>query len=129
MRRTHLLDTGLLCALWNENVQIKVMNGEIDINEGALTENFVAAELRKHGHKLHYYDRKSRQELDFLMAENNKVTVIEVKSGDAYKRHASVDTALREQVDKIGKVMVMSKFNLEKTEQILYVPLYMAAFV
>ena len=127
--KVYLLDTGLLCALWQDNIQLKVMNGEIDINEGALTENFVAAELRKHGHKLHYYDRKSRQELDFVMAENNKVTIIEVKSGDTYKRHGSVDTALQEQPEKIGKVMVMNKFNYEKTEKIFYVPLYMAAFV
>ena len=127
--KVYMLDTGLLCALWGDNIQLKVMQGEIDINEGALTENFVAAELRKHGHKLHYYDRKSRQELDFLLAENNKVTIIEVKSGDTYKRHASVDTALQEQPEKIGKVMVMNKFNMEKTENILYVPLYMAAFI
>ena len=127
--KVYLLDTGLLCALWGDNIQLKVMQGEIDINEGALTENFVAAELRKHGHKLHYYDRKSRQELDFLLAEDNKATIIEVKSGDAYKRHASVDTALKEQPEKIGKVMVMNKFNFEKTENILYVPLYMAAFI
>lgn len=127
--KVYMLDTGLLCALWGDDIQLKVMNGEIDINEGALTENFVAAELRKHGHKLHYYDRKSRQELDFLLAEDNKVTIIEVKSGDTYKRHGSVDTALEEQPEKIGKVMVMNKFNYEKTENILYVPLYMAAFI
>ena len=127
--KVYLLDTGLLCALWGDDIQLKVMQGELDINEGALTENFVAAELRKHGHKLHYYDRKSRQELDFLLAENNKVIIIEVKSGEYYKRHASVDTALREQSEKIGKVMVMNKFNYEKTEKILYVPLYMAAFI
>ena len=78
---------------------------------------------------MHYYDRKSRQELDFLLAEHYKVTIIEVKSGDTYKRHASVDTALKEQPEKIGKVMVMNKFNFEKTDNILYVPLYMAAFV
>ena len=127
--KVYLLDTGLLCALWDDNIQLKVMNGEIDINEGALTENFVAAELRKHGHKLHYYDRKSRQELDFMLAEDNKVVIIEVKPGDTYKRHGSVDTALSEQSENIGKVMVMNKFNYEKTEKILYVPLYMTAFI
>ena len=127
--KVYMLDTGLLCALWGDNIQYKVMQGEIDINEGALTENFVAAELLKHGRKLHYYDRKSRQELDFLLVEDNKVTIIEVKSGDSYKRHASVDTALQEQPEKIGKVMVMNKFNFERTDNILYVPLYMAAFV
>ena len=127
--KVYMLDTGLLCALWGDDIQLKVMNGEIDINEGALTENFVAAELRKHGHKLHYYDRKSRQELDFLLAEDNRVTIIEVKSGDTYKRHGSVDTALLEQPEKIGKVMVLNKFNYEKAENILYVPLYMAAFI
>ena len=39
----------------------------------ALTENYVASELVKKGYTLHYYDRKSRQELDFLIAKNNKI--------------------------------------------------------
>ncbi len=127
--KVYLLDTGLLCAMWNDDIQLKVLKGELDINEGALTENFVAAELRKHGYHLHYYDRKSRQELDFVLAENNRVTIVEVKSGNDYRRHASVDTVLAEQHNQIGKVMVFSKFNLLQEDNVLYFPLYMASFL
>lgn len=42
-----MYDTGLLSNLCLKNLQFQVLNGELDINEGALTENFVAAELAK----------------------------------------------------------------------------------
>lgn len=57
--KVFLLDTGLLCSMWREPIQWQVLNGEIDINEGALTENYVASELVKKGYSLHYYDHKS----------------------------------------------------------------------
>lgn len=53
-------DTGLLSSMMLRDVQAKVLAGEIDINEGALTENFVACELVSHGHNLNYYDHKSK---------------------------------------------------------------------
>lgn len=111
-----MLDTGLLSNMGLKNMQYQVLSGEIDINEGALTENFVAAELVKRGIALNYYDKKSRRELDFVFPENNKISVIEVKSGDNYKKHASLDAALTSFPDKINRAMVFSKFNVENTK-------------
>lgn len=39
--KVFLLDTGLLCSMWREQIQWQVLQGNIDINEGALTENFI----------------------------------------------------------------------------------------
>lgn len=122
--KVFLLDTGLLCSMWREPIQWPVLQGDIDINEGALTENYVAAELVKKGYTLHYYDRKSRQELDFLIAKNNKIDILEVKSGNDYKRHASLDTALQNDEIPLGESIVFCKFPMEKEGKIQYIPLY-----
>lgn len=127
--KVFLLDTGLLCSMWREPIQWQVLNGEIDINEGALTENFVAAELVKKGYVLHYYDHKSRQELDFLVAQNNKINIIEVKSGNDYKRHASLDAVLENPNPTLGELMVISKFPMQKIGDIQYIPLYALGWI
>jgi predicted AAA+ superfamily ATPase len=127
--KVYLLDTGLLCSMWSGNIQWEVLQGNIDINEGALTENFVASELIKHGHHLHYYDHKSRNELDFLIAENNSLTVLEVKSGSSYKQHTALDNALANQSERISRAIVLSRYLSEKDTIIEYLPLYMTMFL
>lgn len=127
--KVFLLDTGLLCSMWREPIQWQVLNGEIDINEGALTENYVASELVKKGYSLHYYDHKSRQELDFLIAENNKITIIEVKSGNDYMRHTSLDTARESNNPILGELMVACKYPMHKVDEIQYVPLYALGWI
>jgi hypothetical protein len=110
-------------------MQFKVMNGEIDINEGALTENFVACALASKNIPLHYYDKKSRQELDFIIPGQDGITVIEVKSGDNYKKHASLDNIINTQGCRIGQSIVLSKNNIEVDNSITYLPLYMADLI
>jgi predicted AAA+ superfamily ATPase len=111
------------------NMQFSVLNGEIDINEGALTENYVACALASKGVSLHYYDRKSKQELDFIVSDHGGVAIIEVKSGDAYKKHSSLDSARSNFADKITRSIVLSKFNVESENGITYLPLYMTDFI
>ena len=127
--KVYMLDTGLLCSMWSGNIQWQVMQGEIDINEGALTENFIANELVKRGHRLHYYDHKSRNELDFLLAEDNQLTILEVKSGNSYKQHTALDNAILDQPKRISRAIVLSRFTSEKENFIEYLPLYMIMFL
>lgn len=127
--KVYLLDTGLLCAMWGDNIQWQVLNGEIDVNEGALTENFVAAELHKHHHPLHYYDRKSRNELDFLIKDGKAVTILEVKSGNNYYAHAALNNVLDEMSEFVERSIVLCKSNYQQTDDITYLPLYMTMFL
>ena len=127
--KVFLLDTGLLCSMWREPIQWQVLQGSIDINEGALTENFVAAELVKKGYTLHYYDRKSRQELDFLIARGNKMDILEVKSRNDYKNHASLDTAIQNPNALIGETLVLCKFPMQTDGNIQYIPLYALGWI
>ena len=110
-------------------MQFQVMNGDININEGALTENFIAGELAKKGISLHYYDRQSKQELDFIYQWETGIAVLEVKSGEEFKDHKSLDAILRNSPDKVSRAMVFCRENLFVEDKITYYPLYMAMFL
>ena len=127
--KLYMADTGVLCSMMPRDMQAKVLAGEIDINEGALTENFVACELVSHGHNLNYYDHKSKYELDFILPESDRITIIEVKSGKDYKRHSSLDIVRRLYSDRIVRQIVLCPGNAEQSDGILYLPLYMTMFL
>lgn len=123
------VDNGLMCAMILNNIQAKVLTGDIFVNEGALAENYVAGELIKHGISLNYYDRKSKHELDFVFPEGNQISIIEVKSGKDYKKHPSLDMAQTLFVNKINRRIVMSGNNVEFENGTIYLPFYMSMFV
>lgn len=123
------VDSGLMCAMMLDNIQGKVLTGDIFVNEGALAENYVAGELTKHGISLNYYDRKSKHELDFVFPEGNKISVIDVKSGKDYMKHTSLDVAQSLFSDRINRRIVMSGNNLKSENGVLYLPFYMSMFI
>lgn len=123
------VDSGLMCAMVLNDIQAKVLTGDVFVNEGALAENYVAGELAKHGVSLNYYDRKSKHELDFVFPEDDKITILEVKSGKDYKKHASLDMAQSLFSEKINRRIVMSCNNLEVEDGVLYLPFYMSMFI
>lgn len=127
--KLYMVDTGLLSNLLLNGIQFQVLNGDVGVNEGALTENYLACSLSSKGVSLHYYDKKSRQELDFIIEENDRITVVEVKSGENYKRHASLNAAINAFPDKIGRAIVFSPHNIEHSNGVLYLPLYMSNFL
>jgi len=127
--KLYMVDTGLLSSLLLKGIQFDVLNGNLGVNEGALTENYIACSLSSKGISLHYYDKKSRHELDFIIEENNRITIIEVKSGSDYKRHASLDAALKAFPEKIERAIVFSPYNIERQNDVLYLPLYMSQFL
>ena len=123
------VDSGLMCAMVLNGIQAKVLTGDVFVNEGALAENYVAGELAKHGVSLNYYDRKSKHELDFVFPEDDKITILEVKSGKDYKKHVSLDMAQSLFSEKINRRIVMSCNNLEVEDGVLYLPFYMSMFI
>ena len=127
--KLYMVDTGLLSSLLLKGIQFDVLNGNLGVNEGALTENYIACSLSSKGTSLHYYDKKSRQELDFIIDENNRITIIEVKSGSDYKRHASLDAAIKAYPGKIERAIVFSPYNVESHRGVLYLPLYLSQFL
>ena len=130
MFKLYLLDTGVLSFLSKRKIQHELFFGDIGINEGSIMENAIAGMLVKNGIKLNYYDRKSRMEIDFVYEDSNKISLIEVKSGRDYKRHASLDNASMLFGKYINKKIVLYSGNtfIDNAETI-YMPFYFGMFI
>ena len=124
-----LNDVGLLASMSMDNVQIKILKKEKDINFGSIYENMAAQELSAHGFDLYYFNSKKQGELDFVMEENSLVVPIEIKSGKDYKRHHALSSVLNNSEYEIEKAYVFYNGNVEKMEKILYLPIYMLMFI
>jgi len=124
-----LSDVGLLAAMYMDNIQIKVLNREKDINFGAIYENAVAQELKAHGFDLYYFNSKKQGELDFLIEQGGEVLPLEIKSGKAYTKHAALSHVLENEDYQISKAYVFHNGNVSRKGKVLYAPVYMLMFV
>ena len=133
-------DTGLFTTMlfmdkdFTENIIYeKLLSDKFSVNLGYLYENVVAQILKANGNSLFYYtflDEKSRHnfEIDFLLARNNKVCPIEIKSS-GYKTHASLDAFSEKYSSRIlNKYLVYTK-DLGKDKDVFSVPVYMTMFL
>ena len=124
-------DVGLLCAMYANGIQMKILNGETDINFGAIYENYVAQELFAHGFgSIYYYNSKKRGEVDFIVESDGAVLPIEVKSGKDFKFHAALDNLL--DIDDFGIPSAWVVGKSEKVETVgktTYLPIYSLMFL
>jgi len=119
--KVYMSDVGLYSAK-NNNSHISILGGTIgETAKGALTENYVAQELRANGHKIYYWESNNRAELDFVIQIENEIIPIEVKSWKG-TRSQSLDV-FRKKYD-IGKTIRISAKNFGFENGIKSVPLY-----
>ncbi len=124
-----LADVGMLTSMYGKTTKLQLLSDNQDINNGALYENVVAQELRTHGFKLYYYNSKKYGELDFVIEYKGKVTPIEVKSGKDYRRHSALSNIMEISNYTIDEAIVLSNFNIEVKDKIVYYPIYMLMFI
>lgn len=126
--KLYFCDTGLLCAFFGGTVQYQLLEGNTDINSGALLENVFAQSLHSAGFPLYYYDSKKIGELDFVIADQQEVDVLEIKSGNTFQNHRALNNARRISDWKFRNLIVYCKSNVHEEDGILYLPLYMIMF-
>lgn len=124
-----LSDVGLLASMYMNDIQIKILNREKDINFGAVYENVVAQELKAHGFDLYFFNSKKQGEIDFLVEKQGVVLPIEVKSGKDYTRHAALSNVLSNASYEIPEAFVFQNSNISVCGNITYYPIYMIMFV
>lgn len=129
--KLYLNDVGILTGLlYGSNIRA-VLDDEQSINLGSVYETAVASELIAHGHKLFYYDNRSKGEVDFLIDDYESLSAvpIEVKSGKDYKVHSALNTFVSNDDYHIKKAYVVSNAR-EITQQgkITYIPVYYIMF-
>jgi len=123
-------DVGLLASQYSdEDIQLRLLSNDKNINFGAVYENAIAQELHAHGLDLYYFNSKKQGELDFVVEINGKVVPIEVKSGKDYQRHNALSNVLNNKEYNIQQAYVFSNDNVSQLGDVLYFPIYMATFL
>lgn len=123
-------DVGLLTYQCGMDVVRGILGDRPDINFGAIYENAVAQELAAHGHSLYYFKARNVGELDFVIqTSEGRVVPVEVKSGKGYKRHSALTHALSTPNYGIEEAIVLCEGNIEVSDQISYLPVYLAMFL
>ena len=122
-------DTGMLCSMFMNGIQLKILNNEKNINFGSIYENVVAQELTANGLELYYYKNKKLGELDFVIELAEEVVPLEVKSGKDYKIHNALNNVLSMNEYNIKEAYILSNEKLSVNQNKVYIPVYMAMFL
>lgn len=133
-------DTGLFVTLafWDKKftdniIYQKLLGDKLGADLGYVYENMVSQMLKAAGHELYYYtfpteSGKHNYEIDFLVADGDKISPIEVKSS-GYKTHASLDAFCTKFSSRINHKYLVYTKDLRKDTDVICLPVYMAMFL
>ena len=124
--RLFLSDIGLLTSAYSAETKIELISQNGEVNNGAHFENAVAQQLLANGFEPYFCKKKNVGELDFLIEMGGRVVPIEVKSGKNYKSHKALDNFMDVSEYHLERAYVFSTSNVEKEENIIYLPIYMS---
>ena len=130
--KLYLNDVGILTGILYGNNIRAILDDERSINLGSVYESVVASELAAHGHKLFYYDNRSKGEVDYLIDDYDSLSAvpIEVKSGKDYTIHSALNNFVKNEDYHIKKAFVVSNERTIKTDsKITYLPIYYVMFL
>lgn len=122
-------DVGLLACQYAAGFQLQIVTGQLNVNFGAIFENFAAQQLKANGFDLHYFNSKKQGELDFMVEFYGKVMPLEIKSGKDYKRHNALVNVMDNNEYGIETAIVFSSGNVERNGKIRYLPIYMLMYL
>ena len=130
--KLYMNDVGLLSSiLLGRNIKA-VMSDDSSVNLGSLYETVAAMELKAHGHKLYYYDNKAKGEVDFLLDDEDSLSILplEIKSGKDYTIHSAMSSFLKNDEYNVKKGVVLSNAGrIENKNSIVYLPIYSLMFL
>ena len=123
--KMYMLDVGLLSNI--NHISSKVINSEEDIfveYKGSIAEQFVLSELLSYGiENVYYYtDETSRNQLDFIIEEDEKIVPIEVKAGINLKAKSLNNIILKYNIKKAKRY---SLADYKMNEVIEDIPIYL----
>ena len=138
--KMYLGDTGLFItlALWDKKftdniIYHKLLSDKLATDLGYVYENVVSQMLKAAGNELYYYtfpteSGKHNYEIDFLIADGDKINPVEVKSS-GYKAHASLDAFANKFSSRIRHRYLIYTKDLRKETDIICLPVYMTMFL
>ena len=130
--KLYLNDVGILTGIFYGHNIRAILDDEKSINLSSVYETVVASELIAHGHKLFYYDNRSKGEVDYLLDDYDSLSVvpIEVKSGKDYTVHSALNALTKNEDYPIEKAFVVSnERSISRKGKIIYIPVYYIVFL
>ncbi len=127
--KLYMNDVGLLSATCGINTVRELVRNVENVNYGSIYENAVAQELHAHGCDVLFFRNRHLGEVDFILEIEGAVLPIEVKSGKTYKRHSALSNLLNTKNYGISGAIVLCESNVERVEKVVYMPIYMCAFI
>ena len=133
-------DTGLFVTLafkdrsfTDNDIYSRLLSDKLQANLGYIYENMIAQTLASGGYELYYHTflnekSKHNHEIDFLIADHNKICPIEVKSS-GYKTHASIDAFSVKFSSRIKRKILLYTKDYKRDGDIDCLPVYMAQFL
>ena len=129
--KLYLNDVGILSGILYGNNIRAILDDVRSVNLGAVYETVVATELAAHGHRLFYYDNRSKGEVDYLVDDYDSLSVapIEVKSGRDYTIHSALNSFVKNEDYHIKQGYVLSnEREVSVKGKIVYLPIYYIMF-
>ncbi len=121
-------DTGLFMASLSDEATITLWEDNMAIYKGFIYENVVAEQLVKNGFKLYYYEKKSKNEVDFIISNKQSIFAIETKAKNGKRK--SLKDVLSEVDDKEPiKGIKLSRQNIGFSNGILTMPYYLCFLI
>ena len=108
--KAYMSDVGLYMAKSN-NSYLSVLGRTMgDTAKGAMTENYIAQELKANNFKFYYWESNNRAELDFVIQIENRVIPIEAKSWEnarsqsleSFRKKYNIEKAIRISAKNFG---------------------------
>ncbi len=146
--KMYYYDTGILISAFqgserDDELRLRILRGDTEINAGAILENAVANMIEKCGFPLNYFERnkpiseeepekRDRIEIDFIVDLGGELTAIEVKSGKN-RRSGSLKklrTNPRYTIYPVKRFIKFENGNIRVDEEgVEHYPLFGAAFL
>ena len=129
--KLYLNDVGLLTGILYGNNIRAILDDEKSVNLGSVYETVAASELIAHGHKLFYYDNRTKGEVDYLIDDYDSLSAVplEIKSGKDYTVHSALNTLTENKDYGVKKAFVLSnEREISRKGNITYLPIYYIMF-
>ncbi len=138
--KLYLADTGLFVTLMfidrpvaDNTLYSKLLSDNLSANLGFLYENLAAQMIASKDHELYYHTFEKEgsshyYEVDFLVANKNKVDAFEVKSSGLGK-HESIKMFYKKYSKNIHNIYLLSSKDISNEENLLFKPIYLLPFI
>ena len=121
-------DSGLFVSLLEKGSAYKILNGQLNIYKGAIYENIIAGVFSKNKKRLYYFHKDSGLEIDFVIVNDDKTTLIEAKlrSGNTKSAKTVLEDKSKYNVDQLIK---LGEYNIGKQGNVITLSYYLAFLI